>query len=321
VTAAFHALTLPHIYIAAFLSALAFVWNDAAHFGALPTLVGNERMVEANSIIMGAATTSSIVTPALGAWLTIHVGAANALALDAVSYALSAVIVLLIPKALSGLRDIPLPTSPIVTISTDIREGVTFLWQHTLIRTMTLLGFGVSFSGGALSGLIIVFAVRELALGGSDPRLGWFYTAGAVGAILTSFLLPKLRIEVPAHQIYLEGLWLDVLLLALFLHSSNFFMSLFLYCLWSTVHSLIIINGISERQRVTPEHLQSRVNAAGRMIARGGAPFGALVAGLLADSYDIRTALVLTTLAVFTSACLALFSPLQQWGTIQRLPN
>lgn len=72
---------------------------------------------------------------------------------------------------------------------------------------------------------------------------------------------------------------------------------------WNATHSLIIINGISLRQRVTPERLQSRVNAAGRMIAWGGTPFGAAVAGLLADTFDIRTALFLTSIAIFISAC------------------
>ena len=41
--AVFHVLTIPHIFVVAFLSAAAYVWFDAANFGALPTLVGRAR--------------------------------------------------------------------------------------------------------------------------------------------------------------------------------------------------------------------------------------------------------------------------------------
>lgn len=309
VVAAFDSLTLPHIYMVAFLSAVSFVWGDAAHFGALPTLVGNERMVSANSIIMGTATTIGIIAPAVGAYLATQLGAANAISIDALSYALSAVAIGLVPKALSGVRTLT-TTSPLQTISRDIKEGLRFLWQHDLIRTMTLLGFGVSFSGGAVFGLIVVYGVRVLGLANDDPRLGWFFTVAALGALLASFILPRLRFS--AQRIYLVGLWLDVTLLGLFLLSSHLYLSLTLYGLWNAVHSLIIISGITLRQRLTPEPLQSRVNAAGRMIAWGGTPFGAAVAGILADAIDIRTALFLTGFAIFSSAVLALFSPLRR---------
>jgi MFS family permease len=310
--AAFGLLTLPHIYVVAFLSAVAFVWGDAAHFGALPTLVGGERITEANSIIVGTATTIGIVAPAIGAYLATRLGAANAISLDALSYALSAVTILLIPKALSGSRQTS-TTSPLKTIRSDIKEGLTFLWNHKLVRTMTLLGFGVSFSGGAVFGLIVVFAVRVLGLGNDDPKLGWFFSAGAMGALLTSLVLPRLKFS--PQRIYLVGIWLDVGLLVLFVLSNSFYLSLVLYCLWNAVHTLIIINGISLRQRVTPEPLQSRVNAAGRMIAWGGTPFGAVVAGVLADAYGVRVGLLVTALAVFIAAGLALVSPLRQAGS------
>ncbi len=44
-------LTVPQIYVVAALSATAFVWFDAANFGALPYLVGRDRIVTANSVM------------------------------------------------------------------------------------------------------------------------------------------------------------------------------------------------------------------------------------------------------------------------------
>ncbi|MDQ3247741.1 MAG: ferrous iron transporter B, partial [Chloroflexota bacterium] len=60
-----------------------------------------------------------------------------------------------------------------------------------------------------------------------------------------------------------------------------------------------------------PDHLLSRVNVSARMIAWGGAPFGAAVGGLLAEALDIRTAYLIMAIGVAVSAVLGWFSPLR----------
>ncbi|HYT30378.1 MAG TPA: MFS transporter, partial [Actinomycetota bacterium] len=51
--AAFGVLTVPHVLIAALLSPTIFVFFDAANFGAVPTLVGRDRIALANAAIWG----------------------------------------------------------------------------------------------------------------------------------------------------------------------------------------------------------------------------------------------------------------------------
>lgn len=51
VAAAGHVLTATHILVVAALAATAFVFFDAANFGALPTLVGTARITAANSAV------------------------------------------------------------------------------------------------------------------------------------------------------------------------------------------------------------------------------------------------------------------------------
>ena len=308
----FGVLSLTQIYIVTFLSSTLFVWFDTASFGALPALVGKTRILEANNALWGASTVIGIIVPPLGAYLAVQWGAAQTLAVDAGSFALSAVALALVPRAFNGARAAQTNTSSAVKrVSSDIREGLRFLWAHPLIRPMTLLGFGVSFSGGAVYGLLVVFAARDLGLSGTDPRVGWLFTSAAIGALLATLALPRLK-NVPSSRIYVWGLAADAALLLLFIASRSVAVALPLYALWNAAHTLIIITGISLRQRVTPEHLQSRVNAAGRMIAWGGTPFGAAVAGVLAEGIGVRTALYITSLAVLSSAALAWRSPLRR---------
>jgi hypothetical protein len=81
--------------------------------------------------------------------------------------------------------------------------------------------------------------------------------------------------------------------------------------LWSLTSTLVILNGITARQRLTPDRLQSRVNTTARMIAWGGTPLGALAGGALAEVLDVRLAVVVSASAVAGSAVAGWWSPLR----------
>lgn len=310
--AAVDLLTLPHIYAVALLSASAFVWFDAANFGALPMLVGRERIVAANSAIWSASTVVSIVGPALGAALATMIGAANVLSLDALSYVISAILLLLVPRALNAATTPDQAAGAVLgRIVPDIRAGLHFLWNHRLVRTMTLLGFGNSLTGGAVVGLLVVYAVRGLGLAQNDVRIGWLFTAGAIGALVVSLILPRLTAWMPVGRITLIGMWASVGLLVGLALTPMFWAALAAYALWEATYTLVIINAISLRQIVTPDDLQSRVNTAARMIAWGGQPFGAAAGGVLAELLPVRTALLLMIIPLALCAILGWFSPLR----------
>lgn len=79
---------------------------------------------------------------------------------------------------------------------------------------------------------------------------------------------------------------------------------------WQVATSLVIMNGITIRQQVTPEGLQSRVGATGRTIAWGAAPLGAFAGGAIADATSVRWAIAVLGVGVLASAVAAWCSPL-----------
>lgn len=305
-------LTLTQIYLVAVLSMTAFVWFDAANFGALPALVGRERLVGANSAIWSASTVVAIVAPALGGTLTALIGASNVIGIDAVTFLLSALLLAIIPRAFNQARAVEPDDVPLLRrIAGDIREGLTFLWRQRLVRTMTLVGFGNSFSAGAVVGLTVVYAVRGLGLAETDGRIGLLYTATAVGGLGASLLLPLLTRRVAIGIITLTGLGLHAALLVGLAVAPTLWAGVLVIGLWQLCNTLIIINGIALRQQVTPDHLQARVNTTARMVAWGGQPFGAAVGGALAEAFDVRVALLLVAGGVALSAVYGWFSPLR----------
>ena len=86
------ALTVTHVYVAALLSAVAWVWSDAANFGALPAIVGRERILAASSILNAAWTMAGVVALPVGGLLAATIGPAVTLSLDAASFVVAAVV-------------------------------------------------------------------------------------------------------------------------------------------------------------------------------------------------------------------------------------
>lgn len=308
-----HALTLPQIFVVALLSATAFVWFDAADFGAIPALVGKERLVAAFSAIASMDTITAIIGPAIGGTLIATIGPAPALSADALSYLLSAVSLVLIRRALSNIKhersDGQTATSRLLA---DIVEGLKFLWQHRIVRMLTLLGFGLSFTGGAVLGLLVVYAVKALSLPTTDARIGLLFTAGALGSFGATISLPFLTKRVPVGWITLAEMCLNLLFLLLLTWTSSFVIALIMYSCWELSYTLAITNGRAFRQLVIPDNLQSRVNAAARMVAWGGQPIGAAIGGIIAQTTTIRITYLIMAIGVAVSIIVGGLSPLRE---------
>ncbi len=153
--------------------------------------------------------------------------------------------------------------------------------------------------------------------------LGLLYTAGAAGALAASLLLPLLVRRVPVGRITLYALLINPLCLLGVALAPAFGPARALYARWSAARTLIIINGITLRRQVVPDHLQSRVNATARMIAWGGTPFGAMLGGLLAEGLPIRLTLIVVGGFVTISVVLGWFSrcaPPRRWPNHDGIP-
>jgi len=315
-------LTVAHVYVAALLSATVFVWSDAADLGALPAIVGKRRVVAATSVVYSTSKIVSVAAPSIGGVLAATFGAAQTISLGAASYLLPALAVARIPRAFGtpapqegGRRQL------IRGVARDIGEGLRFVRDHQLIRPLTLLGFGNSLTGGAVLGLLVVYGVRQLGLADDDPRLGWLFSAGSVGALIAGLMLPRLTRRLNPARISLLGYTANFLALGGVALTTSLPLSLLLLVVWQGTYVLVISNGIVLRQQLTPDRLQSRVNVTARMIAWGGQPFGAAIGGAIAELASMRAAYLLMALGVGLSAALGWLSALRRVdaATVTRL--
>lgn len=298
VAASLGVLTTPHLFAVAVCSATVFVWFDAASFGALPALVGRDRVTAANGLLWTFDSIAFIAGPALGAGIAAATDPAFALGVDAASYIASAVLLRTISRPFEVTERAP----GRVPWRADLAEGLRFLWGHRVIRALTLGGFGNSLSFGAVLGLTVVLGVRRLGLSDHDARLGLLYSAGAVGSLIAAVALPRLTRRWRAVRLSVVALHATFALTIAIALTTSFHVAVALWVAWDLGVQLTILNGIAYRQRVTPDHLQSRVNVVARMMAWGGQPLGAAIGGGLAAAFDVRTAILVMSVAVGIAA-------------------
>ncbi len=306
--AALGRLTAVHALLVAAALATAFVFFDAAEFGALPTLVGSERLPAANSAVWGASTLVEIVTPAAAGAALVALSPSTLLAVDAASFFLSALLIRGIRRALSQPRG-----GERRRMRQDIAEGLRFLWHESTVRTMSFVGAAQSVSGGAFVGQLVVYADRAFGVHQGDARLGLVYGVWGFGSLAATTVLPWLVRRAGAARITLLAMPISATLALALAVAPSYAAALVLTALWGGVYMLVVVNAITFRQQNTPEHLQSRVNVAGRMLSWGlGWPVGALLGGAVAAVAGVRVALVAAALVTAVGAALAFLSPLRR---------
>jgi MFS family permease len=173
--------------VASGLSAGAVFFNPAAG-SLLPALVKPGELVAANSGIWSAAVLVQVVVAPLAGLLTTAAGYGWAFAANAVSFAISAIV-------LRGLRSTEAPRPVVVsTIWAQDREALALVVRDRLLRALAAAQTLAALSAGATSALLVVLAVRRLHASGAG--YGLLLAAIAVGALTGPLLLAQLPARV-----------------------------------------------------------------------------------------------------------------------------
>lgn len=155
---------------------------------ALPQLVPRSDLQPANALVSLTRNGMMVLGPTAGALLVVTVGSGWALAVDALTWLLAAL--LLVPVALPPKE--PDGTAP-DTIG-ELREGWTFFWSTPWLW-IVVVGFGFLNLIHAGVWLTLGPAVADDTIG----RQGWGYvlSAEAAGLLLTTVVLLRVRLERP----------------------------------------------------------------------------------------------------------------------------
>ena len=283
---------------------------DVAYQALLPAIVPRERLVEGNAKLELSVTAAQIAGPPLAGGLIRLLTAPVAIAVDALSFVLSGVL-------LSGIRvKERIARSPAHDrrIGAEIGEGLRLVVGDGRLRAIAGARGLLELFNAMLEAVFLLYLVRALGLG--PGLIGAIFAVGSAGFALGALLPARAagRFGVGATTIgALALVGLSDLLVPLAGGSRLVVVPLlvgaqFLFGVGLTVFN---VNQVSLRQAVVPDGLQGRAAATVRVLATGLVPLGALLGGLLGETIGLRPTLIVAALGELLAAVWLWRSPVR----------
>jgi MFS family permease len=276
--------SLPLMYAIFFLMGTLETLFDNASQAMIPAVVPRDRLERANSRLYAAEIVSNqLAGPPLGGFL-FGVAVAVPFLLDAGTFAAAAALVL----ALRGQFRPERPEgAPPTTLVAEIGEGLRWLWNHRLIRTLAIMLGVFSMTFAATDAIFVLFAQDVLGLGSFG--YGVLLTSGAVGGLAGSFLADRIIGWLGSGRALQASVLISAVVLSLIALSESAFVVWAAFLLIGITVVVWNVITVSFRQAVVPEIIFGRVNSVYRLLGWGGMSVGALLGGLLARSFGLTT--------------------------------
>ena len=203
------------IYVSACLESIVSQFFNPAKTAIIPLLVGEKDLLAANSLNGLSDALTRLIGSALGGTLMGWLGFSSVVLLDAGSFLISAILILLIamparPNS-SGVR--PVARSEVAPV--PVAGGILGVWQDWVVGLrlvkrerlllMLFIVLGVAFLGDSMISVLIVPLVKVL-MGGGAQLLGWLMVAQGVGGLLGGLLVGQIGNRFPPRRIAALGL-------------------------------------------------------------------------------------------------------------------
>lgn len=311
------ALRIEQLYVVVFLEACLGVMFDSAYHAYVPSLIGVDRVVEANSKIASSSSIAEIGGPGLAGGLVQFIGAPFTMLLDAISYVVSSISLLLIRA--------PEPARPTRTVRTHIRyeiaEALGVVRRHPVLLPLTLRSVIAHVAGSFYGVLYTIYILEELKL--SPFILGIVVSAGGVGALIGSFFASRTikRLGIGPALIWTAAGASLIGVLTPLAGGGVALATAMLFLPQLIGDGLQTIEGVAELsliQGVIPDRILGRVNATLEVFSHGIAyPLGALLAAALAGVVGVRGGIAIGWAGMALSILLLVFSAIPHIQTAE----
>jgi MFS family permease len=304
------ALGMGQLYVVVFLEGCFGALFDAAYPAYVPSLIGVDRVVEGNSKLATSSSLAEIGGPGLGGGLVQLIGAPFAIMVDAVSFVVSAISLLLIH---SPEPQRPPRISP-PAMWQEIGEGLRLVRRHPILVPLTLRSIVAHVAGSFYGVLYTIYLIQDLHL---DPfLLGIVVSAGGVGSLVGSFVASRViaRLGFGPALIWMATGASIVGVLTPLAGGPLLLATLMVFIPQLVGDGLQTVEEIAELsliQGAIPDRILGRVNATLGVFSHGVAyPLGALTAAAVAGWIGVRGAIAIGWAGMALSILLLVFSPL-----------
>jgi MFS family permease len=288
-------LSLAQLLGAALVVSFVTVIFDVANSTFIVSVASKEELTSRNSLVSGAEAVTQTGGPSLGGLLVKLLGAGGAIAFDAGSYLISALLLSYVPRRDQRIEEQPLP------VRQAVHDGWHFVVHHPVIGPGAAMAMSINFVCGAFMALGPLFLLRTLHT--PVALVGLLLSAEGLGTLIGAAVTKRLALRVGSARLLLRATGIGGVF-ALLIPLASDGGGLLLFAVGNTGFAAgVVIFSIlarTNRQEASPPELLPRVMATVRFLSWGVVPLGALMAGALAGPLGIRG-----TLAVFSVLSLA----------------
>lgn len=286
-------LTLEQLYIVALLTGIFTVFFDVSYQSYMPVLVDRSNLVEGNTKLEISRSVAQVSGPAVAGFLIQWIGGAKAVAVDALSFLLSAIALSTIRTAEPDPR--PAAASGATGFAAEMKEGIVVVFKNPLLWRIAgctaTSNLGSSMVFGAV---LLIFMYRDLRL--SAAVVGIIFAIGSVGGLIGAFLASGISRRLGLGltlgiATVMDGL--AVLLTPLALLGAPVIVLSATGLVTGLGVPVYNINQVSLRQAITPDRVQGRMNATMRTIVWGTFPLGGVLGGILGTTVGVVPTIIL----------------------------
>lgn len=193
-------LVLGQLFVIAFLAAILTTFFDLADRAYLPTLVPADRLVSANSALTASSSAAEFTGFGISGFLVQILTAPFAVAVDAASFVVSAVLI----RSIRRPEPPPPPPTDREPMLSEIRDGLRLVARSPILRAIALSSAFSHVVWGIFGAVYILYATRELGLG--PAAIGLIAGVGGLSSLAGAVLVGPIVRRVGIGRTLLVGI-------------------------------------------------------------------------------------------------------------------
>ncbi len=259
------------------------VLRDNASQTFLPSVVAKENLESANGKLWSAEyVMNSFVGPPIASFL-LGIAVYLPFFIHSSTFFIAAGLIAMIVTIPKNVSESEIKTR--VNFRSEIKEGFSWLWSHSLLRPMAIILGTLNLVGAITAATFILFAQEILET--SVFEFAILGTSGAVGGVLGGILGPKISKKLGSGpSLYLTLISMPIMSLIIGL-TSNWYLAWVMIAGTTIFAVLWNVITVSLRQSIIPTHLLGRVNSVYRFFAWGSMPIGTLIGGAIVSVTEL----------------------------------
>lgn len=266
------------LYVVMFINSTVTIGFTSAQMAAIPNLIDRTRLVQANAYLQGSYSAMTVIGPSIAAIVLSFIPIHTLLFVDSASFLISAISLFSIKASFD-----PQERQPPRSILKEMQEGLAYVFDHPILRNISLMTALLVFVVSSVNAQVIVFAKQQL--GANDTQTGFFFTFGGIGMLIASMLAGYLKKKLSTGSLLLTVAALKGVCILLLGMMTSYPLALLLWSVSEGMSLLFSINATSLRQTIVPGHLLGRVMSISQIISWSAIPVGTFIGGVAIEQW------------------------------------